>query len=101
MQPGRINTHTFKLCDYNVDWLVVMLEGAMFTGCVKIRSLNDNARSAIILKRGRIITAVYESHVDCSETSLVRIWQNLEAPGTVVEIIDLPELNTDELLAKL
>lgn len=62
--PVLSTTDTFKLCDRGVDWLVVRLEGGMFTGFVKIHSLSDNARSAIILKRGRMITAVYDSHVD-------------------------------------
>lgn len=75
--------------------LLVSLEGAERTGCLKITSSHSRSRSAILLYRGRVVGAVYGRkqmrgqylHQDAHKCAL----SDLASPGNVLDAYELPE----------
>jgi len=87
--------NTFKIADYDLQWLITDLEGGMRTGCVKAASQDRLSRSAMLLYRGRAVGCIYgcKSMNDTypTEQSLVFMMSDLGLPETQVSIYDLPE----------
>jgi hypothetical protein len=87
--------NTFKIADYDLEWLITDLEGGMRTGCVKASSEERLSRSAMLLYRGRAVGCIYgcKSMPDtqATEQSLHLMLNDLELDDTVVKIYDLPE----------
>lgn len=87
--------NTFKIADYDLQWLITDLEGGMRTGCVKASSEERLSRSAMLLYRGRAVGCIYgaKSMTDThpTETCLQMMMADLTLPETKVSIYDLPE----------
>lgn len=87
--------NTFKIADYDLEWLITDLEGGMRTGCVKASSEERLSRSAMLLYRGRAVGCIYgcKSMPDTlpTEQSLQMMLNDLALPETKVSIYDLPE----------
>lgn len=86
---------TFKISDYDLEWLITDVEGGMRTGCLKATSESKLSRAAILLYRGRAVGCIYgcKSNPDAkaTEESLSMTLSDLEAPDTIVTIYDLPD----------
>jgi hypothetical protein len=75
--------------------LLVSLEGAERTGCLKISSRYSKSRSALLLFRGRVVGAVYGCksmrgqylHQDAHKCAL----GDLAVPGNLLDAYELPE----------
>ncbi|MBX9687974.1 MAG: hypothetical protein K2X27_14810 [Candidatus Obscuribacterales bacterium] len=75
--------------------LLVSLEGAERTGCLKITSNHARSRSAMLLFRGRVVGCVYGRksmrgqylHEDAHQCALA----DLAAPGNILDAYELPE----------
>lgn len=75
--------------------LLISLEGAERTGCLKISSHQNRSRSALLLFRGRVVGAVYGRkymrgqylHEDAHKCAL----SELAAPGNMLDAYELPE----------
>lgn len=87
--------NTFKMADYDIEWLITDLEGGMRTGCVKASSEERLSRSAMLLYRGRAVGCIYGcktmTDTQPTETSLALMMSDLELGETKVTIYDLPE----------
>lgn len=93
-----VDTRTQDLKDtYSLKFhhLLISLEGAERTGCLKITSSRARSRSAILLYRGRVVGAVYGRkqmrgqylHEDAHKCAL----SDLASPGNVLDAYELPE----------
>lgn len=93
IQPESLNT--FKIADYDLEWLITDLEGGMRTGCVKACSQQRLSRSAVLLYRGRAVGCIYGSKTipdaQSIEQSLQSMLSDLDLADTTVQIYDLPE----------
>lgn len=75
--------------------LLISLEGAERTGCLKISSHHARSRSAILLYRGRVVGAVYGKkhmrgqylHEDAHKCAM----GDLATPGNLLDAYELPE----------
>lgn len=87
--------NTYKMADYDLEWLITDLEGGMRTGCMKSTSEQQLSRSAVLLYRGKAVGCIYgcKSAPDAkpTEESLTNMLSDLNAPDAVVNIYDLPE----------
>lgn len=87
--------NTFKIADYDLEWLITDLEGGMRTGCVKASSEDKLSRSAMLLYRGRVVGCIYGTKMLkdplSTEGSLALMVQDLGLPETVVMSYELPE----------
>lgn len=87
--------NSFKIADYDLEWLITDLEGGMRTGCVKASSEERLSRSAMLLYRGRAVGCIYgcKTMKDSlpTEQSLQMMLADLTLPETQVTIYDLPE----------
>jgi hypothetical protein len=87
--------NTFKMGEYDLEWLITDLEGGMRTGCVKASSEERKSRSAMLLYRGRVVGCIYGcktmSDTLPTEQSLAYMIADLELAETAVSIYDLPE----------
>ncbi|MBU6452534.1 MAG: hypothetical protein KGS72_12185 [Cyanobacteria bacterium REEB67] len=94
-QDGLEGLKTFKIADYDMEWLITDLEGGMRTGCIKATSEQKLSRSAALLYRGRAVGCIYgcKASPDAkpTEESLSAMLTDLEAPDAVVTLYDLPE----------
>src|SRR4030095_10519528 len=50
--------NTFKIGEYDLEWLITDLEGGMRTGCVKAACQERKSRSAMLLYRGRVVGCI-------------------------------------------
>lgn len=86
---------TFRMVDYDLEWLITDLEGGMRTGCMKATSEQRLSRSAALLYRGKAVGCIYgcksTPEAKPTEESLYHMLQDLDAEDTVVTIYDLPE----------
>jgi hypothetical protein len=88
---------TFKIADYDLEWLITDLEGGMRTGCVKASSEERLSRSAMLLFKGRAVGCIYgcksmpDTQAQAIETSLKYMFRDLALPSTTVKVFDLPE----------
>ncbi len=93
LQADSINT--FKIADYDLEWLITDLEGGMRTGCVKASSEQKLSRSAMLLYRGRAVGCIYGCKASPetlpTEQSLPQMLADLEMPDAIVSLYDLPE----------
>jgi hypothetical protein len=94
LQPETENT--FKIADYDLEWLITDLEGGMRTGCVKAACESRKSRSAMLLYKGRAVGCIYgrKSMPDANlptEQSLQHMLGDLEVPDTNVKMYDLPD----------
>jgi hypothetical protein len=87
--------NTFKIADYDLEWLITDLEGGMRTCSVKAMSEEVPSRSAMLLYRGRAVGCAYTSmkspEPPATEQSLQMMLGDLTLPETRVSIYDLPE----------
>lgn len=87
--------NTYRMADYDLEWLITDLEGGMRTGCMKSTSEQQLSRSAVLLYRGKAVGCIYgcKSAPDAkpTEESLTSMLSDLSAPDAVVNIYDLPE----------
>jgi hypothetical protein len=87
--------NTFKIADYDLEWLITDLEGGMRTCSVKAMSQEVPSRSAMLLYRGRAVGCAYTSmktpEPPATEQSLQMMLSDLTLPETRVSIYDLPE----------
>jgi len=87
--------NTFKIGEYDLEWLITDLEGGMRTGCVKASSEERLSRSAMLLYRGRAVGCIYgNKHMPDSpptEQALQFMLADLALPETQVSVYDLPE----------
>jgi hypothetical protein len=87
--------NTFKISDYDLEWLITDLEGGMRTCSVKAQTQDVPSRSAMLLYRGRAVGCAYTSlkwpEPPPSEQSLSMMLTDLAMPSTKVSIYDLPE----------
>jgi hypothetical protein len=88
-QDGLEGLKTFKIADYDMEWLITDLEG------IKATSEQKLSRSAALLYRGRAVGCIYgcKASPDAkpTEESLSAMLTDLEAPDAVVTLYDLPE----------
>jgi hypothetical protein len=93
MQAESMNT--FKISDYDLEWLITDLEGGMRTCSVKAMSQDVPSRSAMLIFRGRAVGCAYTStkwhEPPPTEQSLQLMLNDLTLPNTRVSIYDLPE----------
>jgi hypothetical protein len=86
---------SFKIAEYDANWLITHLEGGMRTCSVKVTSEEVFSRSAILLYRGRSVGCIYSCKQMPESPSTVEalgmVLDDLELPGTSVSIFDLPE----------
>lgn len=86
---------SFKISDYDMEWLITDLEGGMRTGCIKATSEQKLSRSAALLYKGRAVGCIYgckaNPEAKPTEESLASMLADLEAPDAVVTLYDLPE----------
>lgn len=87
---------TFRIADYDPEWLITDLEGGMRTGCLKATSERAFSRSAALLLRGRAVGGIYGSKSDPNtrptEESVTSMLATIcREPDTVVSMYDLPE----------
>lgn len=86
---------SFKIADYDMEWLITDLEGGMRTGCIKATSEQKLSRSAALLYKGRAVGCIYgckaQPDAKPTEESLSAMLSDLEAPDAVVTLYDLPE----------
>ncbi len=86
---------TFKISDYDLEWLITDVEGGMRTGCLKATSESKMSRAAILLYKGRAVGCIYgcKSNPDAkaTEESLTLTLSDLEASDTMVTMYDLPD----------
>jgi len=86
---------SFKIADYDMEWLITDLEGGMRTGCIKATSEQKLSRAAALLYRGRAVGCIYGCKANPdgkpTEESLSAMLSDLEAPDAVVTLYDLPE----------
>jgi len=86
---------TFKISDYDLEWLITDVEGGMRTGCLKATSESKLSRAAILLYKGRAVGCIYgcKSNPDAkaTEESLTLTLTDLEATDTMVTMYDLPD----------
>ncbi|MBP9094294.1 hypothetical protein KBI23_24975 [bacterium] len=86
---------TFKISDYDLEWLITDVEGGMRTGCLKATCESKMSRAAILLYNGRAVGCIYgcKSNPDAkaTEESLSMTLSDLEAADTVVTMYDLPD----------
>ena len=96
MNGATVNS--FKIAEYDLEWLITDLEGGMRTGCVKASSEERLSRSAMLLYRGRAVGCIYgrKNMTDQlpTEQSLMMMMEDLALPETKVSIYDLPEAVT-------
>jgi hypothetical protein len=94
-QESLESLKSFKIADYDMEWLITDLEGGMRTGCIKATSEQKLSRSAALLYRGRAVGCIYgcKANPDAkpTEESLSAMLSDLEAPDAVVTLYDLPE----------
>ena len=87
--------NSFKIGEYDLEWLITDLEGGMRTGCVKAACEDRKSRSAMLLYRGRVVGCIYgcKSMTDTlpTEQSLQYMMADMGLPETAVSIYDLPE----------
>src|SRR4029453_8828499 len=80
--------NTFKIGEYDLEWLITDLEGGMRTGCVKAACQEQKNRSAMLLYRGRVVGCIYgcKSMTDTlpTEQSLQYMMADMELPETSV-----------------
>lgn len=96
MPPTQADSiNTFKIADYDLEWLITDLEGGMRTGCVKASSEQKLSRSAMLLYRGRAVGCIYGCKASPetlpTEQSLPQMLADLEMPDAIVSLYDLPE----------
>lgn len=89
------SANSFKIADYDLEWLITDLEGGMRTCSVKAMSEEVPSRSAMLLYRGRAVGCAYTSTAwpepPATEQSLQMMLHDLTLPETRVSIYDLPE----------
>jgi len=89
------SNNSFKIADYDLEWLITDLEGGMRTCSVKAESKVTPSRSAMLMYRGRAVGCVYTSaqHLEPPpvEESLQLMLTDLSLPNTEVAIYDLSE----------
>ncbi|MBA4077588.1 MAG: hypothetical protein C0508_21350 [Cyanobacteria bacterium PR.023] len=94
-QESLESLKTFKISDYDLEWLITDVEGGMRTGCLKATCESKMSRAAILLYRGRAVGCIYgcKSNPDAkaTEESLSLTLTDLEAPDTLVTMYDLPD----------
>ncbi|MBS2005864.1 MAG: hypothetical protein JST01_02410 [Cyanobacteria bacterium SZAS TMP-1] len=94
-QESLESLKSFKIADYDMEWLITDLEGGMRTGCIKATSEQKLSRSAALLYRGRAVGCIYGCKANPdgkpTEESLSSMLSDLEAPDAVVTLYDLPE----------
>jgi hypothetical protein len=94
-QDGLEGLKSFKIADYDMEWLITDLEGGMRTGCIKATSEQRLSRSAALLYRGRAVGCIYgckaSPEAKPTEESLSAMLTDLDAPDAVVTLYDLPE----------
>lgn len=99
LPPTHVESiNTFKIADYDLEWLITDLEGGMRTCSVKAMSQDVPSRSAMLLYRGRAVGCIYTStkwtDPPPTESSLQLMLDDLVLPNTKVSIYDLPETLT-------
>lgn len=86
---------SFKVAEYDSDWLITHLEGGMRTCTVKVTSEDVFSRSAMLLYRGRSVGCIYSckqmTESPSTEQALEMVLDDLKLPDTKVSIFDLPE----------
>jgi hypothetical protein len=94
-QESMESLKSFKIADYDMEWLITDLEGGMRTGCIKATSEQKLSRSAALLYKGRAVGCIYgckaNPEAKPTEESLSAMLSDLEAPDAVVTLYDLPE----------
>jgi len=94
-QESLESLKSFKIADYDMEWLITDLEGGMRTGCIKATSEQKLSRSAALLYKGRAVGCIYgckaNPEAKPTEESLSAMLSDLEAPDAVVTLYDLPE----------
>lgn len=94
-QESLESLKTFKISDYDLEWLITDVEGGMRTGCLKATCESKMSRAAILLYHGRAVGCIYgcKSNPDAkaTEESLSLTLTDLEAPDTLVTMYDLPD----------
>lgn len=94
-EEGRESLKTFRIGDYDMEWLLTDIEGGMRTGCIKSTCESKLSRSAALLYRGRAVGCIFgcKSNPDAkpTEESLSMMLTDLEVPDSVVTMYDLPE----------
>ncbi|MFA6212889.1 MAG: hypothetical protein WCT03_13205 [Candidatus Obscuribacterales bacterium] len=94
-QESLESLKTFKISDYDLEWLITDVEGGMRTGCLKATSESKMSRAAILLYNGRAVGCIYgcksNPEAKATEESLSLTLTDLEAPDTMVTMYDLPD----------
>src|SRR6516162_10144107 len=82
--------NTFKIADYDLEWLITDLEGGMRTCCVKLSNNNVPSRAAILLYRGRAVGCIYcskkQPEPTRTEEDLQKALFDLSLPDTTVSM---------------
>ncbi len=90
-----VSLQSFKVSEYDSDWLITHLEGGMRTCSVKVTSEDVFSRSAMLLYRGRAVGCIYSCRQmpesPSTEEALEMVLDDLKLPDTKVSIYDLPE----------
>jgi len=88
------NLKTFKIADYDLQWLITDLEGGSRTACIKTASKNQS-RSAALLYKGRVVGCFHQSKETPlpgpTAAALAGLLSDLDQAETNVTIYDLPE----------
>lgn len=92
---GKESLKTFRIADYDMEWLLTDIEGGMRTGCIKATVESKLSRSAALLYRGRAVGCIFgcKANPDAkpTEESLSMMLSDLETPDAMITIYDLPE----------
>jgi hypothetical protein len=87
--------NTVRMGDYDLDMLIMDLEGGMRTGIVRANSEPQLSRSALLIYKGRAVGCIYgrkgmnDSYP--TETSLALMLGDMALPDTIVSTYSLPE----------
>jgi len=84
----------FRVTEYDLEWLLLDIEGGMRTGVLKTSSQSKLSRAAFLLYRGRLVGCVYGRRANpdakATEESATLALADMESPDTMVTIYDLP-----------
>lgn len=85
---------SFPISHYDLEWLLLDLEGGNRTGVLKTASQSNHSRAAILLYKGRAVGCIYGSKTNpdakATEESISLALKDLETPDTMVTMYDLP-----------
>jgi hypothetical protein len=85
---------SFKIAEYDLEWLLTDLEGGMRTCCVKASNEDRLSRAAMLLYRGRAVGCIYGcktmNDTQPTESSLEYMLSDMAMENTEVTVYDLP-----------